>query len=456
MSKFALSPVTKAFLNQNKIYLPDFSGKVVAGISGGPDSMALMYLLHRRQIETVAVHVNYRLRGEASDRDQELVEQIAATWNLECVSVRLDPDEGDGNNFQAWARDRRYEIFRDLKRECNARYILTAHHEDDQLETILQKIMRGAGLPAWKGMDVLDGDLYRPLLGVSKSEILAFIQEFNIPYRIDRTNEESTYARNFIRNNWFPELNRLFPGWKSNLLRIPDRSDEFLRMADLIFEYTRHEPDGLHRQKFLDLPREIQPVVFQRFAEQSGFLNLQVSRGFLKSTGRLKTLQTGQVLQLSDDVEVIRDRGSFKLIERKTALPKTVTLSKEQLEEGQELFHFKIEIAAPPEQFPGNRLYLDVQSLTFPLALRHWKAGDSFQPFGMTGNQLVSDHLANRKISSALKKQAKVLESFDGTICAVIFPHHSGTEQPGTISERVRCSPETKQTVTIRKTEKEE
>lgn len=107
--------------------------------------MAMLYLLHRFGIDTTAVHCNYQLRGEASDKDQKLVEEICAYWNIECVSMRLDSSEETDGNFQDWARKRRYQAYEDIKKEYNADLILTAHHEDDQLETILQKILRGSG-----------------------------------------------------------------------------------------------------------------------------------------------------------------------------------------------------------------------------------------------------------------------------------------------------------------------
>ena len=412
--------------------------------------MALLYLLHRHHIQTIVVHINYRLREEASDKDQSVVEEVSALWNLECVSIRLDPDESEGKNFQSWARDRRYQIFRDIKKEFNADYISTAHHEDDQLETILQKMMRGAGFSAWKGMDVLDGDLFRPLLDVPKSDILRFIQEFNIPYRMDRTNEESTYARNFIRNNWFPELNRLFPGWKINLLQIPDKAREFSLMADHIFRQIFRSQGMIDRRKFLDLPEDLHPVMVKKLAQES-MIEITLSRGFLDSLRDIGELQTGKSLTLSDNAILFRDRDSFKLIKNSEVFSENINISKKEVIDGYETSALHLSLNKPPETFIDQSLHLDANTIEFPLTLRNWKDGDRFQPLGMGGSQLVSDHLTNRKIPSSLKKQAKVLESFDGIISAVIFPHHSGTEQLGTLSDRVRCTPETKQTLTIRK-----
>ncbi|MEX0823570.1 MAG: tRNA lysidine(34) synthetase TilS, partial [Balneolaceae bacterium] len=170
MSKFESSSVVKSFKKHGEILLKK-NNPVVVGVSGGPDSMALLYILYRLAVPTVVVHCNYQLRGRASEADQDLVEQICILWEMECVAVRFDTMGEEGHNFQDWARDERYRIFRDIKKEADADYILTAHHRDDQIETIFQKILRGAGLAAWKGISVCEGDLYRPLLEVSKADI---------------------------------------------------------------------------------------------------------------------------------------------------------------------------------------------------------------------------------------------------------------------------------------------
>ena len=442
--------MTTEFQKQIKAYLPEDLRKIIVGVSGGPDSMALLYLLHRHEIPAIAVHCNYQLRGKASDQDQNLVEDICAHWNIECVSVRLNPEESKGSNFQAWARHRRYQVFRDLKADYKASLIATAHHEDDQIETILQKIMRGAGLSAWKGMDVLDEGLFRPLLNLSRSEIMQFIQEFNVPYRMDRSNEESTYARNFIRNNWFPSLNELFPGWKSNLLKLPDRADEFQIMSKKILNDISEHPLMLKREAFLALDPKIRPVVFQSFIQNSG-LKIDLSRGFLEEIDQLERLQSGKIIEVSDKYQIIRDRHLFKLMDRCTFDITPVRLSKDDIEYGFSDGSYKFELEPAAASFSEEKLYLDASKIKFPVLLRPWIDGDSIQPFGMEGSQLISDHLTNRKIPSSEKRKAKVLHAFDGTICAVIFPPKFDNTQPGTISELVRCTPETKKMLTIRR-----
>ncbi|MCG2589141.1 tRNA lysidine(34) synthetase TilS [Rhodohalobacter sulfatireducens] len=450
MNKFELSPVTKSFRNQVKTHLSDSSVRVIAGISGGPDSMAMLYLLHRFDIETIVVHCNYQLRGGASDKDQKLVEDICMHWSIECISMRLDSSEEQTGNFQDWARQRRYQAYEDIKKEYSADLILTAHHQDDQLETILQKILRGSGLDAWKGMEVLDGYLFRPLLNLSKSEIMKFVQQFNVPYRIDRTNEESTYARNFIRNHWFPDLNRLFPGWRKNLQKLADRAEEFGLMTDLILQKVSTTGNRLIRDDFLELDTKIRASILLQFLKKNTE-DIEISRGFLKSIDKIGELQSGGKLQVSEFHILYRDRDFFKIIDDSDLKEFNQVINKSQLEESLTISDWKLSFVPPPKSYSDDILHLDEEKIEFPITLRRWKDGDSFQPLGMDGTQLVSDHLTNRKIPSTKKKQALVLESFDGSISALIFPNYSKSSELGTISERVRCTSSTKRTLKITK-----
>jgi tRNA(Ile)-lysidine synthase len=450
MNKFESSQVTKKFLEYHRQYLEKRS-RIVAGVSGGPDSMTLLYLLHRSETETIVVHCNYGLRGSDSDRDQELVEEICRFWKLECISVRPELDRESGN-FQQKARDERYKIFDDIKREYKADYIATAHHRDDQIETILQKLLRGGGISSWKGMDVLSGEFFRPLLDLSKSNILEFVQEMNIPFRLDGSNEESTYARNFLRHAWFPELNRFFPGWKENLLKLPDRADEFTAMADTLLDTCITGIARLNRDRFLSLPGNIQSVVMHRFLEKH-IHNMSVSAGFLNSLEKLGALQSGARISINERFNLMRDRDHFVILDLESGESQSgkVIIQHKQIEKGFETHGLQLMHEPFTGKYYGQSLQFDAARLQFPLTLRQWREGDQFNPLGMEGSQLVSDHLTNRKISSAEKQDALVLETFDESIVAVIFPHSTKAGQIGTISESVRCSGNTITTVTIRK-----
>jgi tRNA(Ile)-lysidine synthase len=451
MSKFESSPVNTAFLKQILV-LPHPGKKPVfiVGVSGGPDSMALLYLMHRHGYEVVVVHCNYGLRGEQSEKDQKLVEEVCMLWNMECVSVKLDHNSSENGNFQQWARNERYRIFRDLKEEYQGKYILTAHHQDDQIETILQKILRGSGISALKGIESVKMDLFRPLLEVSKSQILDFVEEFNIPYRIDASNEESTYARNFLRNRWFPMLESLFPGWRSNILSLREKAAVHQDLIEFVAGEVRNDKLSFKRSRFNNLQDTLKPVVFKKLFEQAvdhGAIN----KGVLINIRSLKSLQTGQYQDISDNHVLFRDRDLYRFISKNSIINSAIELSvsRKDLECGFKIKNIGLEIRSVPETFNEACLYLDLDKVTFPMTIRSWADGDLFQPFGMSGRQLVSDHLTNRKVPSHRKNESLIMESFDGMIAAVIFPAEKERMQPGTISEHVRVSKNTQKILKI-------
>jgi len=446
MSKFESSPVAKAFQKSVKNYLPD-SSTLITGVSGGPDSMALMYLLHRFELSAVVVHCNYQMRGEDSEKDQRLVEKMSAFWGFECVSVRLEKESA--SNFQEWARERRYEVFFDLKREFDADFVTTAHHQDDQIETILQRILRGSGISAWSGIKQIENQLFRPLLDVSKSQIMKFAEEFNIPYRIDNSNEESTYARNFLRHNWFPELQNFFPGWRDNILKLSVRATEFELMAGEVLKSVKDNSRSLSRSGFLNLPDQVRPPVLYHFLEEVPF-DISASSSLQKVAEKLTELQSGKAVQLSNEYQIIRDRDQFTIQKLKSDRKPPVKISSDDLKQIKKVYGLHLNVEKFTEEFSSETLSMDYSKIAFPMTIRQWEEGDSFRPLGMEGTQLISDHLTNRKVSSARKSEAFVVESFDGNICAVIFPHHTSDDQLGTISEQVRCSSETEKVLVIR------
>lgn len=439
----------KEFRKQVTRYLQDSDRTVLAGISGGPDSMALLYLLNRHNVNTVVVHCNYQLRGKHSEQDQLMVEQFSSLWKMECISLRLDPGDAEGTNFQQWAREERYRIFRELKSETGASLILTAHHEDDQAETILQKILRGGGLSSWQAMKVWSGDLFRPLLNCKKGEIMQFLHEQSIPYKIDSSNEESTYARNFIRNTWFPEMNRLFPGWKENLLKIPHRAAEFSLLTDSVLDRILDDEFHLNREGFMELDNGLKPVILHRFVERLA-PEADLSRGFLDRMEKLDKLQTGKSWTVSEQLNLLRDRGSFVLVSRTADPYDLYRITPEELKDGFLAGHIEMRTEQYQQKIEEGILQLDFDRLLFPLTLRRWEDGDAIRPLGMRGTQSVSDHLTNRKIPAVKKRDAFVLLSFDGTISAVIFPKLKSGPFSGTISETVRCTRKTRNILTIR------
>ena len=416
----------------------------IIGVSGGPDSMALLYLLHMLDVEALSVHINYGKRGKESDKDQELVEQMSHAWGFECCSIRLEPEEATGENFQNWARKKRYQYFRDLRGAYKADAIVTAHHQDDQLETILQKLFRGSSPSAWQGMSVWNGELFRPLLSFSKQEILDFCKAEAVPYRMDKSNKNSEFARNFIRNEFTQTMDDLFPGWQKNILDLPRLGKTFENSMTYISDQVTSK-NNILLNEFSKLPEELKPAVLKTILDQAGMKG-DYSRGQLKQLSEIELLQTGKNLKIGS-MTLTRDRDRIHL----QAEQKTVVISKEideaKARKGWKLKNLLIELKPKPLPLPALRL--DSSKLEWPLQIRNWNAGDEFQPLGMDGSQKVSDHLTNRKIPTTSREKALVLCGSDGTIYAIIYPVLTARRNYGAISEIAKCESTTKTFLTI-------
>ena len=450
MSKSALLQIEKEVDRLLQENFGAASPRFILAVSGGPDSMALLHVFWKLNVDALVAHINYGKRGDASDKDAELVEQMSYEWGFDCHSVKVDVEEAGNRNFQQWARKIRYEVFRSLADEYDADGIALAHHEDDQVETILQKLFRGAGLESWSAMDIWDGELFRPFLQAGREEIISYCEQRAIPYRIDESNLGTDFARNFLRNEWLDRLEGHFPGWKKNVKRLPGQAETFSDALSWISDRITDEMDRINREQFLSLEPELaRALILKKLKEIDPAIEL--NRDALKEIDKLEQLQTGKSIQLGQSYEVLRDRDHFKIVYERPDSLKMLELKRDELKKKPFSFNNLVfEIGECEEPEFGKALYLDAEKLKWPLTLRNWKPGDSFQPLGMEGHQNVSDHLTNRKVSAAEKKSALVVVSFDETICAVIFPPIENRRPPGTIAESVKRDSTTGQCLIIK------
>lgn len=416
----------------------------VLGVSGGPDSMALMHLLFELKVRALIVHVNYGKRGEQSDLDQELVEQLAFEWGFECCTVQLDPKGAGSENFQNWAREQRYRFFRDLKDENGADAIITAHHQNDQVETILQKILRGSSPTAWQGMKVWDGELFRPLLPFSKQQILNHCEVGAVPYRIDESNKESGYARNFLRNKFGEQMDRLFPGWEKNILDLPKQGEVFEAAIEEIAGKVAPE-NKIILSKFKALPQILKTAVLKTVLDRAG-LQGKYSKRQLQELAELERVQTGKSMEVGNLV-LTRNRGYIAVHPAKQKKKRSHKITRQEGQTGKKSGSLYFQLSQNKEA--EAILKMDADSLSWPLTLRHWQPGDSFVPFGMSGSQKISHHLTYRKIPAHLKQKALVLCGSDGTIYAIIYPVAAGNNERGAIAEQTRYKPDTQTFLTI-------
>jgi tRNA(Ile)-lysidine synthase len=207
---------------------------VVAGVSGGPDSMALLnvlWKLHRRMgFALMVAHINHMLRGDASDQDEELVLSFCETRAIDCRSLQVDVEaeaKKQGRSVEETGRMIRYDFYRSLLADGRAGRIATGHHREDQVETILMRILRGTGVKGLRGMEPTRQDvIIRPLLFLSKEEIVAYCQQEKIPYHDDVTNFHEQYHRNRLRLHLIPLLKEYNPAIDAALLRLSESAVE--------------------------------------------------------------------------------------------------------------------------------------------------------------------------------------------------------------------------------------
>jgi tRNA(Ile)-lysidine synthase len=426
-----------------KEYSEKYSGRWVTGVSGGSDSMSLLHGLVMLGLKPVVAHVNYGKRIPDSDLDENLVRQYCLNNGLLFFCKKTDlPIEG---NFQNAARKLRYEWFEKVRIQTESKWIATAHHSDDQIETLIFRLLRKCSLGELTGIQQEKGCIIRPLLTVSKKSVDRFVHKHNIPFRTDESNYDLSYDRNMIRHKVIPALDQEFNDWREQIAELPvlahyyhqcirEAAEPFISEHGLNTEYMRQLPQEFHK--------DILSYYIRRETDDSA------TRGFLENVTKLQNIQTGRVISVNSDFDLVKNRAHLLL------QPRDKITAKESIIEGSEIpvsvkagiyklsFNFGIWQGKPQQ----NTLEMDVSELLFPLKIREWRDGDKIQPLGMKGHKLVSDLLTDKKVSASLKRNSLVTETFDGKICAVIF----GVNPEGVISRKVKCHKKTRKTLMIK------
>ena len=203
---------------------------VILGISGGPDSMLLLHIfekfIEKTQLKIVVAHINHKLRKKESDLDEEFIkEYVEKTNNSESIvfsSTKKDVaalSKKNKKGLEEMGRKIRYEFFAKLQKKYSAKFVVTAHHADDNLETIILNLTRGSSLKGLSGMQLVDPPLFRPLLDLTKKQILEYLKLRKIPYRKDKTNNSKVYTRNKIRHDIISKLQEINPNLSETIAK---------------------------------------------------------------------------------------------------------------------------------------------------------------------------------------------------------------------------------------------
>lgn len=264
---------------QNTIFQQELfkrGDKIILAVSGGPDSVCMLNVFSKLQkkysLELIVAHVNYGLRGKDSQKDEDLVRELAGKYVLE---ISVAHYRGDKKKISENAlRNFRYAFFEELRAEKKFNLLSVAHNADDQVETFLMRIMRGAGMQGMSAMRFKNNQIIRPLLAITREEILNYLKQNKLTYRIDKTNLENKFLRNKIRNRLIPYLGKNFnPRIKETIFDSTLSISEDIDFLDQETEKYCRKFSELDVKKLLQLPPALlRRVLRQKVEEEKGDL----------------------------------------------------------------------------------------------------------------------------------------------------------------------------------------
>ena len=399
--------------------------RLILALSGGIDSMVLADLLLKTNVDFVAAHCNFHLRGEESNDDERFVREFAEKNGIQCFVKHFDTEkyaERQGVSIEMAARDLRYAWFEELRQQLGYDKIAVAHHADDQAETFFINLLRGAGLRGLKGMQPQNGVIIRPLLWSSREQVHQYAIENGIKWREDHTNAETVYLRNKIRNQLLPVFDELHPEARQGLYKsLEHLSSENELYRELLKEKlsqiiindgnTQRLPYSAFR-----IPHSAFQLLFE-WLRQYNFNPDQCHFIF-------EAMKTGIGNKYySPTHQLVIGRNELQLSEIKSVSDEEI-----QIEVGQEEILSPIHLCF--SQFEkrsdfvidksSNVAQLDAEKIQFPLTLRHWRHGDRFHPLGMKGSKLLSDFFVDQKFTETQKKNVFLLLSADNQILWVV------------------------------------
>lgn len=379
--------------------LVDASATYLLAVSGGVDSVVLAHLAHSAKLSFAIAHVNYGLRGEDSSLDEASVRALAAQLSVPCFVHHAADAMISASNIQQAARDIRYAFFKDVMHQHGYHYLLTAHHANDQAETLLINQLRGTGISGLKGIPSVRGVIRRPLLQITKVSLLAYASEHSLTWREDASNQTDDYLRNQLRHSVLPALETIKPNVVETFAQnawFVEKQNRWIvelmnsALPDLVEE---NEVFQLNLLPFLQF-QEAAMGLFMRMRRFS--FDLETCEKIIASTHKNKVYQ-------SATHDVIRVGDLLLVAPRNRSIPAPFQLeSLRTFAWGNRYFSFE-------EPADSDRFGIDPQKLTFPLTVRPWQAGDVFRPVGLGGRKKVADLLTDLKFDLFQKEQVFVV-----------------------------------------------
>lgn len=397
-----------------KHYAP--AGKsILLAVSGGMDSMVMAHLFFKAGMRFAIGHCNFRLRGREADLDTQLVADWAKAHDITFHHTYFDTQQKSEEwkkGIQETARILRYEWLDAIRKEHHYACIATAHHANDNAETLLMNLFKGTGMAGLHAIPERSATIIRPLLFAGKQELAAYAAANDVPYREDASNASDYYLRNAVRLNIIPAAEQLFPSLVQNLNNSIARFTE----AEMLYKKAvDRERKQLLEQRGADwyIPvlklqkrQPLNTICYELFAP-FGFTPAQVPHiaGLLLS-------ETGHYID-SNTHRVLRNRDFLVITALQAADTDLILIEGAPCVVHTARYTFRFSIQKKPASISSNPsiAYLDAKNIVFPIQLRRWKTGDYFYPLGMgMKKKKLSKYFIDQKIPLHEKEQAWVIE----------------------------------------------
>jgi len=392
---------------------------VVVACSGGPDSMCLLSLVNELKnelnLKIIVAHVNHKLRIE-SEEEKEMVENYSKEKNL--IFELLEITKYSNNKFsEEDARKRRYDFFNELIKKYNANVLLTAHHGDDLIETIQMRLTRGSNLSGYIGIKMINENnnykILRPLLSTTKENILNYLNDKNIPYRIDKTNEELKHTRNKYRHYILPFLKKenkkvheKYLKFSKELIEYDNfvntyiRNNNFIVDNKIIINKIKGESDFIKRKALELLIKEIQKDdIFDISDEQ------------MKNLMKLYTLDNKEI-DLNNNYQGINSYGKILILKKNSEILNKVLIDKD-MKLSDYYFYYNDETK---KDNTNSCILLNSNEIKLPLYIRSFDNGDRIVVKNLNGSKKVSDIFIDNKVPKHKRNTYPILVDANNTI----------------------------------------
>ncbi len=421
------------FISHYKLINP--GEKLLVAFSGGPDSVFMLHFLYKFRIkykvDLAAVHFNHLLRGKESDKDEEFAIKFCDDYKIPMVSKKINVQSFAKKNkmsLEEAARNLRYYYLETICRKLKCDKIVTAHNQSDNTETVLLNIFSGTGLNGFAGIPVVRNNIIRPLLSLSKKEIVDYLKNMKIPYRIDSSNLKSDFKRNFLRNKIIPALKKnLNPSIDQSVFRsskilesaLPEIRKLVEKKSNRYFDFD-NDRLTIDINLFEDFEEGIAGDALLKAVRQK--FSIDLGYNDYSKLFRLALQHKGKSVQLGAGVRAIKEDG-FILLKKETAQKRKSIV--ELLPDSEtELFGktVGIEKCKRTDIRINNKRdveFVNADKLQGMFILRKWKKGDRFIPLGMNNFKKVSDFLTDSKVSSVDKENQLVLTNRNNIVWIV-------------------------------------